>query len=448
MVERAARACPGSETHAALAAAQSLFSMRSLSIVLVSLSLVPCAVRAAEASPAPTNLDALVASVVARHPELAFYEAELAAARAEGRAARAWSDPELSVSFGRKSVSEAGLSREGAAWSVSLAQTFEWPGRITLRKAVADRDLALAELALANFRAELGGRVRALACGLLAARDKTRAIEEVAARFTELKNTFLAREPGGLTPQLEIRVIEAQELVLQRRATQARLEIDAALIALNLLRGAAPQSPLELAGRGLTLVDAPADASLLATALEHNLDFRARVLEIERQGLRVDLARHEGRPAVTLAPFFEEENAVGRERTVGLGVSVPLPVGGRASAATAGAEARRAQAEASLAASRLDLEREVVTALHAYRTHGDDRRRWPASTIESFREAAAAADRHYRLGAVPIGVYVELQASYLDAVESVVEIEQAVLEAGLRLESLTSGAWRAVEVTP
>ncbi len=430
------------------AAAQSLFRMRTLSIVFVSLSLVTRAAIAAEEPPAPTSLDALVASVVAGHPELAFYEAELAAARAEGRAARAWSDPELSVSFGRKSVSEGGLSREGAAWSVALAQTFEWPGRVALRKAVADRDLALAELALANFRAELGGRVRALACELLAARDQARAAEEVAARFTELKDTFLAREPGGLTPQLEIRVIEAQELVLQRRATQAQLEIDTALITLNLLRGASPQTPLELTGRGLTLVEAPAAEALMATALEHNLAFRARVLELERQGLRVDLARHEGRPAVTLAPFYEEENAAGRERTVGLGLSVPLPVGGRAPAAVAGAEARRAQAEASLAAARLELEREVITALHAYRLHRDDRQRWPASTIEAFREAAAAADRHYRLGAVPIGTYVELQASYLEAVESVLEIEQAALEAGLKLESLTSGAWRAVEVMP
>jgi cobalt-zinc-cadmium efflux system outer membrane protein len=431
------------------AAAQTLFSMRSLSIVLVSCTVFTGAALAAENSPAPTaSLEALVATVVAGHPELAFYEAGIAAARAEGRAARAWSEPELGVSFGRKSVREAGLSREGAAWSVSLAQTFEWPGRVTLRKAVADRDLALAELALASFRAELGGRVRALAFGLLAARERTRAAQEVAARIGELRSTFLSREPGGLTPQLEIRVIEAQELVLQRRATQGQLEIDAALIAVNLLRGAPSQSPLELAGRTVAFAEVPAVETLLATALEHNLAFRSRVLELERQGLRVDLARHESRPAVTLAPFLEQENAAGRERTIGLGLSVPLPVGGRAPAVVAGSEARRAQAEAALAAARLELEREIITAIHAYRIHCEDMRRWPTSTIESFREAAAAADRHYRLGAVPIGTYIELQKSYLDAVESVLEIEQAALEAGLKLEALTSGAWRALEVAP
>lgn len=422
--------------------------MRFLPTLLLSILLSPRVLPAAETTTTPTSIDSLAAEVVARHPELAFYEAELAAARADGRAARAWSDPELAFSLGQKRASEAGLAREGAAWSVSLAQTFEWPGRLALRKAVADRDLALAELALAAFRAELAGRVRALAFDLLAARERAAAVQEVVARFGELKATFLAREPGGLTPQLEIRVIEAQELVLQRRATAAQLEVDGALLALNLLRGAAPDAVLHLARERAALVDAPEPAALLALAQERNLGFRRRVLELERQGLHVELVRHEGRPAVTLAPFYEEENAGDRERTFGVGVSVPLPVGGRSTAANAAAEARRAQAEASLAAARLELERELLIEQRAYAAHRGDMARWPTATLAAFREAAATADRHYRLGAVPITTYVELQTAYLEGVESMLDIERSALAAGLKLEALTSGAWRVVEVAP
>ncbi len=405
---------------------------------------------AAPETPPPGDIDQLVSTVVSSHPELAFYGAEIDAARAEGRAARAWADPELSASLGRKSVrgGDSGLSREGHAWSVSLAQTFEWPGRTALRKAIADRDLALAELALEGFRAELGGRVRALAFGLLAARKRAEAVREVAARFRELRESFLAREPGGLTPQLEIRVIEAQELVLERRATEAQLQADESLIALNLLRGAPPDEPMELAEGSGRLAATPDADALLALAVERNVEFRARVVEVERQGLRVDLARHERRPAVTIAPFVEEEKAGERERTIGLGVSLPLPTGGRGGAAVDAAGARRVQAEAALRAARLELEQAVITATRAHRVHSATLERWPAATLDAFREAAGAADRHYRLGAVPVGTYVELQSAYLDAVESLLDTEQAALEAGLKLESLTSGAWRAVEVTP
>ena len=363
---------------------------------------------------------------------------------------RAWNDPELSFSLGRKRVDtdEPGVSGDGTVWSVSLAQTFEWPGRQALRKAVADRDIALAELALEGFRTELAGRVRALAFRCIGARERARAVAEVAERFRALRQTFVAREPGGLTPQLEIRVIEAQELVLEQRAIEAQLETDAALIELNTLRGEPVDTPLELAAARLDLAAVPGAEHILELALQRNVDVRTRVAELERQGLRVTLANHERRPAVTLAPFFEEQSAVERERTVGLGVSIALPVGGR-SRSLAGADAARlVQAEAVLRAARRELERDVHTQLHAYRVNREALERWPETAVAAFREAASIADRHYRLGAVPVGTYVELQTAYLDAVESVLALERSALDAAVALESLTAGAWRAAEVTP
>jgi cobalt-zinc-cadmium efflux system outer membrane protein len=57
--------------------------------------------------------------------------------------------------------------------------------------------------------------------------------------------------------------------------------------------------------------------------------------------------------------------------------------------------------------------------------------------VQHFKEAADLADRHYRLGAVPISTYVELQAQYLDAVESLLDTKREALEAATRLEWLT-----------
>ena len=177
------------------------------------------ALRAAE----PVSLDSIVQQTVTQNPELRFYEAEIDAARANVRSANALADPELSASAGHKRVrgSDGILSGEGTAWSVSVAQTFEWPGRLALRKAVANRQVDLAELGLARFKAALNARVTSLAYGLYGAQEQATATAEVAARYRELREVFLQRDPAGLTPLLETRVIEAQELVLQRRATNA-----------------------------------------------------------------------------------------------------------------------------------------------------------------------------------------------------------------------------------
>jgi cobalt-zinc-cadmium efflux system outer membrane protein len=68
--------------------------------------------------------------------------------------------------------------------------------------------------------------------------------------------------------------------------------------------------------------------------------------------------------------------------------------------------------------------------------------------MTKFREAADLADRHYRLGAVPIATYLELQNSYLDALDALFSTQREALEAGLKLQQLTGLNFNAVEVAP
>src|SRR6185436_16843620 len=98
--------------------------------------------------------EALVDETLKANPEMEFYRAELMAAKAGRKVAGLWANPELSGSVGQKTSREqsSGLNAEGVAWSVSLVQPFEWPGRIGLRKAIANRDVELAELGLERFR--------------------------------------------------------------------------------------------------------------------------------------------------------------------------------------------------------------------------------------------------------------------------------------------------------
>ena len=106
-------------------------------------------------SSASTNavtLDALVREALERNPELKFYQAELLAAKGGRKTAGQWANPEVSGSVGNKTVRGGGLSAEGVAWSVSVAQPFEWPGRLGLRKAIANRDVELAQLGLERFQ--------------------------------------------------------------------------------------------------------------------------------------------------------------------------------------------------------------------------------------------------------------------------------------------------------
>jgi len=408
----------------------------------------------AQTGPADTapavSLSALVGEIAAHNPERQFYQAEIAAAKAGVRLSSRLSDPELSFDLGQKRLKDSTGARigDGAVWSVSVTQTFEWPGRLALRKAIANRQVELAELGVARFENALTARARTLAFGLYAAHEKASAIREVSDRFAALKETFLARDPAGITPLLETRVIEASELALQRRATEAELAVQAALIELNQLRGAAVDAPLRVAAPALAFQDVPATPDLLAAAREKNFDYRMRLVELEQQGFAVSLARHERYPSVSVRPYLSRDNVGDRETIVGLGLSVPLPVSGRTGAAVDVAQARRRQAETAVLVALRELDREVLTSAQAFATKLAESRRWAPDAVQKFREAADLADRHYRTGAVPIATYVELQTSYLDAVEALLDTQSEALAAGLKLQQLTGLDFNPVEIKP
>jgi cobalt-zinc-cadmium efflux system outer membrane protein len=402
-----------------------------------------------ESSPA-ISLPALVGEITAKNPERQFYQDEIAAAKAGVRLSSRLNDPELSFDVGRKSLKDSTGARidDGTVWSVSVTQTFEWPGRLSLRKAIANRQVELAELGVARFENALIARARSLAFGLYAANAKAGAIREVSDRFAALKETFLARDPAGVTPLLETRVIEASELTLQRRATEAELAVQSTLIELNQLRGAAPDAPLRVAAPALAFNTAPDTTALLAAARENNFDYKMRRVELDQQGYAVSLARNERYPGISVSPFLSKDNVGDRETIVGIGLSVPLPISGRTGATVDVANARRRQAETAVLIALRELDREVMTAAQAFAIKRAESARWTPDAAVKFREAAELADRHYRLGSVPIATYVELQSSYLDAVEALLDTQSEALAAGLKLQQLTGLDINPVEITP
>lgn len=390
----------------------------------------------------------LVAGIAEANPEVRFYAAEIDAARAGRRAAATRADPALSVELGRKRVhtSASLLAGEGTAWTVSASQVFEWPGRLALRKAVADREVSLAELGLARFQAALRARAGVLAYGLHAAAAQAEATREVAERFAALKATLLAREPGGLTPRLEAHALEAREIALQRRATTDALAAQAALLELNQLRGLPAHTPVRVAPVSFSFTPPPDRDALLAAARENHFESRARRLEIERQELALRLARHERRPSVTVSPYVTRENAGDRETTFGLGLSVPLPTGARTPALAEQQAARLRQAEAALAIIERERDREVLLAAETYAAKTSEAARWSRAAAAQLRESAALADRHYRLGAVPLATYLELQTAYLEAIEALYSTQREALAAAFRIQELTGTAAQLVTV--
>ena len=330
--------------------------------------------------------ETLVEQALQRNPELNFFVAEIAAAKGALRTAGTVRNPEFNSDVGYKNSRESsgGMSGNGAVLSLSVSQPIEYPGRIALRKAIANHDLALAELHLQQFRLTLAARVRSLAFASTSAQERTRAVQGVASRTQSLNDVLKERPPrwsrtatGGTDYQRNLLAFQRQE----RESTLAEKTI---AIELNQLCGRSADAALTVNG-GLVVFIAPSVPRLVDAARSNAFDIRIRQVELAQQGFKVALSKNERFPAIAVGPFYSLENAIDREQRVGLGFSLPLPLWDRNLGNIASSKARQQQAEASLAQTQREVERRVAQAAATLES-----KRAEIQTVEQRRDGKTA----------------------------------------------------------
>jgi len=385
-------------------------------------------------------LDSLVTEALAGNPEVNAYVAEIAAAKGERRTAKEWKNPEVMADIGAKLVRDfhGNSIGNGPVWTVSVTQAFEYPGRMGLRKAIANHQIALAEMGLEGFRAGLAARVRSIAFRAALNGQKGSAATEVSKRFDDLLSVLSERPIPGVAPQLDIRIIEASAIVLKRRPVEAQREVQRAIFELNQLRGAKANASLTVPQLDLNLAAIGPLEALIASARAKNYEIRTHVVELEQQGFKVKLALNERWPAVTVGPFAHNERGDTNEYQFGIGVSLPLPLWSTNAGKIATEKARAAKMEAELTAVIREVERKIADATFIYASRLDEVEKLQSSILPQMHEAAELADRNYRTGALPITTYTEVQKQYLDSLDAFFAAQSAAIEAREQLEQLTA----------
>ncbi len=386
-----------------------------------------------------TSIDALVADIVAHNYERQFYERELAAAKVARAAAGRLADPDVTVEFGQKRttdpVGQAGGS--GPEYSIAVLQPLEFNGRIALRKAIADREIELAELGYRQFVATLASRARTLAFTLFNAAAKADAAREVEHRVTTVAEVVVQRDLAGPSPLIEARVLEAGAITARRQAEVAQQEYNATLYELNQLRGTPFAATLRLVRPSLALPPLPPTEVLLDRAHAGNFEIRSLQAQLAQQGLHVSLARRSRVGAVSVGPYYRDEKAGTNDRYIGLSVRVPLPLWNAQAGAVATEEARAAQAESALFAQTRTVDRAIFEQASLYRERTAGLARLEPGGAERFREMADLAERSYRLGAVTVTLYLDAQRQYLDALTAVLDTRRDAEAARLQIDLLT-----------
>ena len=397
---------------------------------------------AAVAQTTGMSLDRLAEDVIANNPERQFYQRQIETAGVERSATGRRADPEVVVEFGKRSSADrttGALLGDGATYAVSVVQPIEFGGRVALRRAIAERQAELAKMGLRQFDATLTARARSLGYALFAADEKAAAARSVAERMRSLAQIIVSRDPAGPAPRLEATSLQASAVAAERSAAMADAEANSALYELNQLRGAPFVARIRIIRPDMSLPELAPGATLAASADANNFELKALRVQFEQQGLRVDLSRKARIPIPSIGPYYDHNRSDIVETNYGIRLSTTLPLWNRQAADVAVEQGRQAQANATL----INAERRIALDVFDQASQYDAKRqalaKWAGSSPHRFADAAEEADRNYRLGAIPLTTYTQMQQSYIEGTIAVLDTRREALDALLQLRALNGG---------
>src|SRR5581483_1275870 len=303
------------------------------------------------------TLNDAIRLALADNPDIRVLSADIAAARGEVTTAKTWQNPEVSVAPGFKTIRDPSTTEFHGDFG--LEQTFEWPGKRALRRAVAEKNVAVRQLALAGFRSQLAIQVRRAYFTLLATRGVVELREQKLTLAKSFADAAKKKVEGGFAPEFEATKAEVEVVGAQRVLRQAQAQHDAARVTLNALMGRKPTEPLTVTGALGDGVAMPDQFTLLDKALSQNPAVKVQEAEAERTGLSLQSIRKSRLPDFKVGPSLEYTRD---EQIVGFGLSLPLPLWDKKKGEIATATAAQEKALAELDKLRREILRDVTTA--------------------------------------------------------------------------------------
>lgn len=371
-------------------------AMRSLasSRLFAGCFLVAAATVSAADLPALTFADALQ-RLEQHSPSLRAAEHALAADTGASDQAALWPNPELEWS--RDSFGNDALTgTDGPATTLQLRQRLELSGKRGARVALADANRSRSALSLAQTRAELHAALHVRFTELQVAQKRALLAAEQLTLAQRTATAVSEKVSAGKVVPLEANKASITVMTARLERDRAERTLQASRQALAALWGASELDFGSASGDYAALPALPELADLQAR-FEQSPLLQSWQQTVAGQHAQWDLAKASAYPDVTLTVGQRELDDLG-ERTLQVGVSIPLPIfdrnqGGKTEALSRLQQAQEQQ-QAALVQARTDLQ-VAWQALQLARAEAEILR---ADLLPNAEAVFAAASEAYRAG--------------------------------------------------
>lgn len=391
------------------------------------------------------TLAAAIAEAQEKNPEIRTLDADLASVRGDVVAARTWELPELTLQPGmRRTRASDGLTTTEFDGILELRQSIEFPGKRRLRRALAEKDVELRQLAVAAFRAQLTIEVRHAFTELIARGQ----VENLREQSLQLAMGFVdaakKKFEGGFASEFEVTKAQVEVLSAQRALRTAQSQTTSTRIALNGLLGRKLDDNFTPVGTLDTTVTLPPQDELLQRVFARNPELKIREAEIDRARLNLQSVRKSRLPDFSVGPSIEH---LKDEQTYGAGFTLPLPLWNNKKGEIITATAERDKAVAELERLKQEVSRDVATAYETLVSAKQSVALFTPDLMAKVKGALDATTQDYAEGRTNLLIYLETQRTYFDTQADYFDTLQELNDAQAALEAAVGGPLSDLEKT-
>lgn len=389
-----------------------------------------------QAAPLPTaeklTLPAALAEAFAQSPALQIINAEVESARGDVVTSTTRPPPELTVSPNLRRLKESDGTRHEFLGSIALSQTFSFPGKRQLLIAIAERNVALRELAIEGLRFQVAATVRKAFYEVLATQSGVRLRHEQLSSAQAFADAAARRAEAGYASDFEAVKSQGDIITARKLLAQAESDVVAAQVELNLMLGRPAAAPLEAAGAVEVAASEPPLADLIQRALDQNPGLRVQALQAEIATMNLRKARLARKPDVSVGPSLEWSRS---EQIVGLSATVPLPGKnyGRGEILSASAEQRRVAAQAEQL--RREISGEVARAATQLIAARQQLTLSSPEYLDRLKAIVQQAEQSFARNETSLLLYLDAKRTYFDALADRNEAIANVARARAALEA-------------
>ncbi len=319
------------------------------------------------------------------------------------------------------SSSESGLS-------LGISQEIVLAGKRGKRLAVADREQEIYRWQLAERECALRDVVKTAFYAALLAEQRAVLAENYIAVNRQLLDVSMERLAAGDIPELEVNLVRVELARSEGARIIVKQELQRSQAKLMSLTGT-PFSERPAISGDLAESRQPAAAleDLKLLAQSNRPDLKAIQAESSRGDADIDLAQAESVPNLTAGLAVRRDTASmeiggveGRETayTIGLKLSIPIPIFDRNQAGVHEARARKQGTERRLDAASINVEREVETAYAGLLNARGALDLYRERVLPQLDENLKLTQEAYRLGEVGVLAVIQEQKKFFEVNDS------------------------------